>query len=139
MKSTKIMLIAALTAGALIIGSSSLRAQDATNMPPPTMKGRPNFAKSLDLTEDQKPKFDAIRKSAMEKAKAVREDDSLTKEEKKAKAKAIQEDTATQMKALLTPEQFAKYEEMTKKMRRNKPPGGGAGAPPVAPAAPPQA
>jgi Spy/CpxP family protein refolding chaperone len=132
MKSTKIMLIAALTAGALIIGSSSLRAQDATNMPPPTMKGRPNFAKSLDLTEDQKPKFDAITKAALEKRKALREDDSLTKEEKKAKAKAIQEDTATQLKALLTPEQFAKWQAMTKRVH---------GAPPSAPAAtvaPPQ-
>ena len=139
MKSTKIMLVAALAAGSLIIGSSSLRAQDATNTPPPAMKARANnLAKALDLTDAQKPKFDAIMKDAMAKRKALREDDSLTPEDKKAKAKAIQEDTATQLKAVLTPEQFTKYEEMTKKMRRNKPPGG-AGAPPVAPAAPPQA
>ena len=34
MKSTKTMLIAALAAGALLAGSSALRAQDATNTPP---------------------------------------------------------------------------------------------------------
>ncbi|MDD5139745.1 MAG: hypothetical protein PHY43_05725 [Verrucomicrobiales bacterium] len=139
MKSTKTMLVAALAAGALIACSSSLRAQDAPKTPPaggppagehsPGMKGgRPDFAKQLDLTAEQKPKVEAIMKGAGEKRRALREDTALTPEEKKAKAKAIREDTVAQMKAVLTPEQFAKFEKMGPAMRGNRPPGGGAEA-----------
>jgi protein CpxP len=141
MKSTKTMIIAAMAACALLAGGSSLLAQDSTNTPPAGghgMKGgRPDFAKELNLTEDQKPKFQEIMKGAMEKRKELRDDTSLTPEDKKAKGKAIQEDTNTQMKALLTPEQFAKWQEMAKHMRGNRPPGGGAGGPPPG-ANPPQ-
>ena|SRR5450755_2783645 len=141
MKSTKTLLIAALAAGALLAGSSALRAQDATNTPPagehgPGMKGRPNIAKQLDLTDAQKPKVEAIMKGAMEKNRAVHEDASLTPEEKKAKAKAIREESATQMKAVLTPEQFAKWQEMSKRGPRMHPPGGPDA--PKSPTAPPQ-
>ena len=81
------------------------------------MKGRSNLAKELNLTEDQKPKFQEIIKARGRKRKALREDASLTPEERKAKVKAIQEDTTTQMKALLTPEQFAKWQECSKHAR----------------------
>jgi Spy/CpxP family protein refolding chaperone len=129
MKSTKTLLIATLAAGALLAGNSALLAQNATNPPPagehgPGMKGRPNLAKQLDLTEAQKPKVDAIMKSAMEKGRALREDTSLAPEEKKARAKVIHEETATQMKAVLTPEQFAKWQEISKRGPRMHPPGG---------------
>jgi periplasmic protein CpxP/Spy len=100
------------------------------------MKGRPNLAEQLDLTDDQKPKVDAIMKGVMEKNRAVREDTSLTPEEKKAKAKAIREESATQMKAVLTPEQFTKWQEMSKRGPRMHPPGGPDA--PKSPTAPPQ-
>ncbi len=125
------MLIAALAMGAML-ACGSLRAAD-TNTPAgtppagdrgPGMRGnRPDLAKALDLTDDQKPKVAAIQKSAYDKRKALREDTTLTQEDKRAKAKAIQEDTTAQMKAVLTPEQFAKYEKLAPGMRR--PPGGG--------------
>jgi periplasmic protein CpxP/Spy len=151
MKSTKNMLVAALAAGVLLAGGSSVFAQDSTNKPaggppagergPGMRAGHPDFAKMLDLTDEQKPKVEAIMKGAMEKRQALRTDSSLTPEDKKAKAKAIQEDTATQMKAVLTPEQFAKWHKMSQGMRGNRPPGGGAGGEHPAPPAgdkPPQ-
>ncbi|MEI9863601.1 MAG: hypothetical protein WDN00_03400 [Limisphaerales bacterium] len=141
MKSTKTILIAALAAGALLVGGSSLLAQDATNTPPagehgpgPGMKGRGDIAKQLDLTAEQKPKVQEIMKGAMEKRKELRDDTSLTAEEKKEKGKAIQEATAKQMKAVLTPEQFAKWEEMSKRGPRMRPPGA-PGTPPTPPPA----
>ncbi len=142
MKSTKTMLIAALAAGALLAGSSALRAQDATNTPPagehgPGMKGRPNLDKQLDLTDTQKPKVHEIQKSAMEKVRALREDTSLTSEEKKEKAKAIKEDMATQLKAVLTPEQFAKWQEISKRGAHSHPPAGSADSPKPQATAPP--
>jgi Spy/CpxP family protein refolding chaperone len=142
MKSTKTMLIAALAAGALLAGSSALRAQNATNTPPagehgPGMKGRANIAKQLDLSDDQKPKVEAIMKGAMEKGRALREDTSLTPEEKKDKVKAIKDDMATQLKTVLTPEQFAKWQELSKRGPRNHPPAGSADSPKPQAAAPP--
>jgi periplasmic protein CpxP/Spy len=123
MKSTKTLLIAALTAGTLLVNSSALRAQDATNMPPVhKMKERQGAIQALNLTDDQKPKFQAIMKDAAEKRKALREDTSSTPEEKKAKAKEIQDGINTQMKALLTPEQFAKWQDMTKHKMHARPP-----------------
>ena len=122
MKSKKTLFIAALTAAALLAGSPALRAQQATNTPPihAGMKGHQDIAKQLDLTEDQKPKVEAILKGAKEKAKAVHEDTSLTPEEKQAKAKAIHEEAATQLKGVLTPEQFAKWQEMSKRGAHNR-------------------
>ncbi|MEJ0091030.1 MAG: hypothetical protein WDM80_14965 [Limisphaerales bacterium] len=141
MKSTKTMLVAALAAGALLAGGSSLLAQDATNTPPPVehgpgMKGRPDIAKQLDLTAEQKPKVEAIMKGMMDKRKELREDTSLTQEEKRDKGKALQEDTAKQLKAVLTPEQFTKWQEISKRGPRMRPPGApDAPTPPKAPEA----
>ena len=131
MKSTKNMLVAALVAGALIAGSSSVLAQDSNTNTPPAgehhMKGgHPDFATALNLTDDQKPKFQEIMKNAMDKRKTLRDDTSLTPEDKKAKMKEIQDDMNDQLKALLTPDQYAKWEKMNKKGHHAPP----AGAPP---------
>jgi hypothetical protein len=138
MKSTKTFLITALAASALIVGSSPLRAQDSTNIPPAGAhgKGRVDIAKALDLTDEQKPKFDAIRKESREKLKAIHEDESLSPDDKKAKVKAIQDDAIAKLKAILTPDQFAKYQTLTKKAPRHS----GLAAPntPAPSAAPPQ-
>ncbi|MEI9962385.1 MAG: hypothetical protein WDM76_14990 [Limisphaerales bacterium] len=142
MKLTKTSLIAALAVGALLACSSTLLAQE-TNTPPagaPPAGGikRPDFAKELNLTEDQKPKFDAIIKESMQKRRDLRSDTALTPEEKRTKAKAIQEGANKQLKELLTAEQFAKWEKISPGFRRNGPPG--AGIPPRPPIAdkPPQ-
>jgi Spy/CpxP family protein refolding chaperone len=137
MKSMKSTLIAALALGALLAGGSSLLAQDSTNKPAgergPGMRGggRPDFAKTLDLTDEQKPKVDAIMKDSMEKRKALREDTAMSQEDKRAKGKAIQEETTAKMKEVLTPEQFTKYEKMVQGMRGQRPGGPGAGGPPA--------
>jgi Spy/CpxP family protein refolding chaperone len=122
MKSTKTLLIAALTAGTLLANSSALRAQNATNPPPVHEHGPKGAIQALNLTDDQKPKFQAIMKDLTEKRKALREDTSLTSEEKKAKAKEIQDGVNTQMKTLLTPEQFVKWQDMSKRKVHGRPP-----------------
>jgi protein CpxP len=126
MKITKTLMLASLVAAGLMTGLS-LQAQDAPKDKPPGEqaapgRARPDFAKELNLTEDQKPKFQAIMKGAQEKRKALREDTALSQEDKKAKSKAIQADVTKQMKELLTAEQFAKWEKMAP--GRGRPPGG---------------
>jgi periplasmic protein CpxP/Spy len=88
------------------------------------MKGHQDAVKQLNLTDEQKPKYDAIMKGAADKGRTLRADTSLTPEEKKAKAKALREETATQLKGVLTPEQFAKWQEMSKRGAHNHMTGG---------------
>lgn len=112
--------MAALAAGTLLASTSALLAEDSPSTPPTgekhhEMKGHANLGKALNLTDEQKPKVQEIMKKAMEKRKEVRADTSLTPEEKKAKYKEIQKEIGTQLKAVLTPEQYAKWEESTKR------------------------
>jgi len=124
---TKTLALAALVAGSLFAGST-LQAQDSTNTPPagaPGMRARQDFAKELNLTDAQKPKFKEIMQGAMEKRKALREDTSLSAEDKKAKAKELREGMQAKMKEILTPEQLTKWQAMQK----NRGPGGPGGKP----------
>jgi Spy/CpxP family protein refolding chaperone len=142
MKSMKIMLMAALTAGALFAGSSSLLAQDSTNTPPAAVKPAgmrsrgPNLeqlTKSLDLTDAQKPQVKAALDEQMQKMSELRKDPDfagLSREDKMAKMKPIRDAFVAKMKDILTPDQFANFQKMGPGMR-NRPPGGGAGAPPA--------
>jgi Spy/CpxP family protein refolding chaperone len=122
MKLTNTLAVTALVAGSLFAGSTALPAQDATTNTPTAPQAapqhaRPEIATILSLTDDQKPKFKAIMSADWGKQKALRDDKSLSVADRQAKLKAIKDDTATQMKALLTPEQFAKWEKMTQHQR----------------------
>ena len=148
MKSTKIMLMAALAAGALLASGPSLLAQDSTNTPPAgapaagAMRSRgpslEQLTKALDLTDDQKPKVKAALDEQMQKMSALRKDPDfagLSREDKMAKMKPIRDEFVSQMKDILTPDQLAKFQKMSQGMR-NRPPGGAPGA--GAPTPPPQ-
>jgi len=116
------------------------------------MRGRPNLdtiAQQLNLTDDQKPKFKSIMDTQMQKMRGLRQDPdfaSLSPEDRRAKVKAIQDETEAQMKDLLTPEQFEKWQKMPQMGMRGRrmgpPPGGpnaqGTNAPAPPPANPPQ-
>jgi Spy/CpxP family protein refolding chaperone len=168
MKVSKSLFITAFAAGSLLAGNLALQAQDATNTPPttppaggpppghppggPGMRGRPNFdmiAQQLNLTDDQKPKFRSIIETRMQKMRDLRQDPgfaTMSPEDRRAKVKAIQDEMETQMKTLLTPEQFEKWQKMPmagmRERRMFPPPGGGnagsTNAPAAAPATPPQ-
>ena len=102
------------------------------------------MAQQLNLTDDQKAKVKTILDGQMQKMRELRDDTSLSPEDRRPKMQAIREETTAQMKAVLTPDQFEKWQ---KTMQRNRRPGGPGGPPPGggqpggtnAPAAPPQA
>ena len=152
------MIIAALVAGNLLAWSPALCAAD-TNTPaavppaggppggqrPPGMRG-PNLdqlVQQLNLTDDQKAKVKTILDTQNQKMRDLRNDTSLAPEERRPKIQSIREETTAQMKTVLTPDQFEKWQKMT---QRNRRPGGPGGPPPGgerpggtnAPAAPPQ-
>jgi Spy/CpxP family protein refolding chaperone len=146
MKLSKTTFLAALMAASLFAAGSALGQNATTNAPAAgastkaPRSGRMDVAKMLNLTDDQKAKVQPILDAQRTKARAVFQDDSLSQDDKRTKLKAIHDETAAQLKPILTPEQFATWQKMQTRMRRMSPPGGNAPAPsaPPAPAAPPQ-
>jgi periplasmic protein CpxP/Spy len=149
MKLSKTMFLAALTAAGLFAAGSAFGQQAttnapaagaSTNAPPRAPRGRMDIAKMLDLTDDQKAKVQPILDAQRQKMRDVMQDDSLSQDDKRTKMKALRDDTNAQLKPILTPEQFQKWQAAQARMRRMAPPGGNAPAPgaPPAPAAPPQ-
>jgi Spy/CpxP family protein refolding chaperone len=109
------------------------------------MRGGPTLdqlAQQLNLTDDQKAKVKPILEARDQKLRDLRSDTSLTPEDRRAKMKALRDDMTTQMKAVLTPEQFDKWQKMSppgmRDHRNGPPPGGGHAVGTNAPAAPPQ-
>ena len=70
------------------------------------------LSEKLNLSEEQKAKLKPIFDEQAKQMKAVRDDTSLTPEQKAAKKKAIHEATHDQINAVLTPEQQEKFKAM---------------------------
>ncbi len=73
--------------------------------------------KRLDLTAEQKTQLKAQRDATAGTLKAIRADQSLTREEKKAKAREVAQSARTQMRSLLTTDQQAKLDKMRERLR----------------------
>ena len=145
MKSTKTMLIAALTAGALLACSSSLLAQDTTNTPPAGgMRGRmmgptiEQLTTNLSLTADEIPKVKAVLDDQRQKMADLRADQSVQGQDRRTKMTEIRNDVTAKMKDILTDDQFTQYQKLTQRGVRRGGAGGGNGGGTPPPAAPPQ-
>jgi len=70
------------------------------------------LSEKLSLSDDQKAKLKPVLQDQMQQMKAVRDDSSLTEEQKRTKMKSIHESLHDQINAVLTPEQQAKFKQM---------------------------
>ena len=114
---TKHLLIAlAAVAGTLTL--QPLARADATNAPTtPATSDRPgamrermlDTARELNLTPEQTAKLQTIVRERMEKMRALRQDTSLSSEERREKFQASREELLAEVKKVLTPEQFEKW------------------------------
>src|SRR5262249_12701188 len=86
----------------------------------------------LKLTDEQKPKVEAVLKDTDKKMQELR---GVPREERADKMKPIMEEQDKKMKDILTPDQFDKYKKMQEQMR-NRIRGGGAPGAPGAPSTP---
>ena len=81
------------------------------------------YAAALNLSEDQKPKFEAITKKYAEQMKAVK-DGGGRKLQKYKKVKSIRKNKDAEMKTLLSKDQYEVYlekqEEMNKKIKERR-------------------
>lgn len=136
MKLSKTIFFTALAAGSLIAGGSAL-AQDTTNVPAATPSTnnppvRPHImyrgasierlAQILNLTDAQKAQVQPILDTERQKMRDLRENTGLSMDEKRSKMKELRENTTAQLQPILTPEQFAKWQNMTHPRRPGRPP-----------------
>jgi Spy/CpxP family protein refolding chaperone len=122
MKLIKTLMAAAIVAGSLLTGAA-LQAQDAsTNTPAattPPAGGRrggmtlEQLTTALNLTPDEQTKVKPILDGQTQKMRDLRADDTLSADDRRTKMQAIRADTLTQMKGVLTPDQFAQYQKLT--------------------------
>ncbi len=133
-KSNEVLLFVALLGAAFVL--PSLHAEDAPPPPPPPADhpehgpGRrgpgqmwERAAKELSLTADQEAKWKEIGQQERTALEAIRNDESIPKEEKRAKAMEAMKPFADQRRAILTPDQQAKFDELRAKMRERGPGG----------------
>ncbi len=82
------------------------------------------MAEKLGLSADQQAKIKALHEQERAQGEALRADQTLSREQKMEKRKALREATVQQVDAILTPEQRTKAQEMRSKMRENRKEGG---------------
>lgn len=92
----------------------------ATAPPTQTQGQERSLADELQLTPDQKQKIAAIVDDENKQIAAVRDDTSLTMDQKIQKARAIRQAGAPKIKAVLTPEQLQKLSAIQDRARQQQ-------------------
>lgn len=117
-------ILVVLTAGLLLTGQTYPAPQTSASTPQQgsSMGGHPDamspeahlqmLSEKLNLTDDQKAKLKPILEDQAQQMKAVRDDTSLSQEQKKAKKKALHESFHDQINGVLAPEQQTKWKQM---------------------------
>jgi hypothetical protein len=84
----------------------------------------PSHAKTVDdelqLTPDQKQKIQGVIDDENKQMGAIREDSSLTPEQKQQKAMSVRQEGATKIKAVLSPEQLQKLAALQERARQQQ-------------------
>ena len=121
-------------AGLLLLASPLIRAQDAAAPTPPPADqpqhhkgghGGPaammeHIAKKLDLTADQQAKWDAIAAQEKTALEPVMDDSSLSRADRRSKIMEINKTFGEQRRAVLTPAQQTKFDELRAKMHERR-------------------
>ena len=79
-----------------------------------------NLSKQLNLTDEQKPKVRAIFEDEMKQRQAMRDDASLSREDRMEKMRAMNESTQKQIAKILTADQKKKWDEIMKENRERR-------------------
>jgi Spy/CpxP family protein refolding chaperone len=84
---------------------------------PDPEKQAARLAKHLGLNDDQAAKITTILQDRQQQLAATRSDSSLSQQDRRAKLRSIQQDTDSQINALLTPDQQKQYAQMKQNMK----------------------
>jgi periplasmic protein CpxP/Spy len=75
------------------------------------------LSQELNLTPDQQTKIKPIFQQARAQAKTIRQDTSLSQDQKRAKMKELHENTMAQLNGILTPEQQSQLKQLQEQRR----------------------
>jgi len=122
----KLSLIAAMALGGLVVCSTLVSAQDATNAPDKKGGKRgmssdqmmEKYTEQLSLTDEQKPKVKAVLEDSGKKRREIFRDSALDQTQKREKFQGTMEAQNKKMKEILTADQYKKYQEMNEKMKK---------------------
>lgn len=78
------------------------------------------LAEKLNLTDAQKAQFQQIGKDTRKQGMAIRQDSSLTDDQKKEKMQALRKQSHQQMFGILTPEQKEKLKQMREQHKKEQ-------------------
>jgi Spy/CpxP family protein refolding chaperone len=101
------------------LGTAADNSASAATQAPDKERGE-KFAEKLNLTPEQKADLKRIRDNEKQQAQAIKNDSSLTPDQKKAKFQDLRKSSREQMMAKLTPDQQAKFKEMRKEHRGHR-------------------
>src|SRR5437867_3633180 len=121
MKNNKIMVVAGLGLGRLGACRNMALGQDQKA----GAKGRgfsverqmERMNEELKLTDEQKPKVKEVLEASQKKRQELFTDSNVPREERREKVQAIMAEENKKLKAILTADQYAKYEKMREQMR----------------------
>jgi hypothetical protein len=106
---------AILAVATLFLAATFVSAQDR---PMQKAQGAQNFeqvTKQLNLTPAQEMQLIPILKAEAPKVKAIKENTSLTQQQKMEQLRAVHQETDPQVKSILTPEQYQNLKDMRRK------------------------
>lgn len=141
MKSNKIIVLTTLAVGSLIACGSAFGGDTAStpnSMTPNATShasnmtkgsGMDTLAQKLDLTDSQKKQVESIFGSTREQMRDVHENTSLSADQKRSEFSKIRDGLNTKLQSVLTPQQYAKWEDITRP-HRTMSSGSPAGSPP---------
>jgi len=118
---SRISLIAAMALGGLVACSTLATAQDSNATPdakkggkrgPQTIEQQMERLAPLKLTDEQKPKVQALLKESSKKRQEIFNDSSIDRSQMREKMQPIMEEQNKKLKAILTEEQFKQYQEL---------------------------
>jgi periplasmic protein CpxP/Spy len=85
---------------------------------PDPQKQAARLTKRLGLSDDQSTKIATILQNRQQQVAAARSDSSLSPQDRRAKVHSIQQDTDSQINAVLTPAQQTQYANMKQQMKQ---------------------
>jgi periplasmic protein CpxP/Spy len=124
MKLSKLVIITVIVLGG--IAAFNTQAQDTPKSEAKPEAKRPGVVRAridseLNLTPEQKTKWQAAMKEQAEQAKALRDDTSLTPAQRREKIKALHEEMQAKLKEILTPEQQEKLKTLREERAPKRP------------------
>ncbi len=148
-KMKKVLIHSAL-AFSLIASGANLYAQEpagqdapgpqmGTHGQPPSAEQRlQRMTQQLNLTSEQQQQIKPILENESQQMQTLHQDSSLSQQDRMTKMQSIRQSSATQIKAILNPDQQAKFEQMMSRQGRGGHGGRGQGMTPPDGSAPPQ-